>query len=143
MAIFENKKSEKIFFKDNRVYSKQKDISNKYTEEEKKRIVDDANKYPPVLVALDYSYDIPEYNDRDYAIMANREINRRIELPRSRSCINKTNIIIHTVTEILRSEQQRIGSGTNTSWENQVRIYNFFADELGYSRIMMKTKLIL
>jgi hypothetical protein len=47
--------------------------------------------------------------------------------------------MLSRVTHLSRSIEQRIGAGWNTRWENLVRIYNFFADELGYDKITVET----
>lgn len=93
-----------------------------------------ANEYPVFHVILDHSYEIPAYNDRDYAIMANQDINRRVLLPSSRQ-YHASECVVSRVTHLPRRIEQRIGVGRNTRWENLVRIYNFFADELGYEKI--------
>lgn len=104
--------------------------------------IDKASDHPIYHVFMDYSYEIPAYNDRDYAIMANQDINRRVLLPSSRQ-YKESECVISRVTNLQRSIEQRIGAGWNTRWENLVRIYNFFADELGYEEITVhKTTMV-
>lgn len=104
--------------------------------------VKEANEHPVYHVILDDSYEIPPYNDRDYAIMANQDINRRVLLPKSRQYL-ESEWMLSRVTHLSRSIEQRIGAGANKKWENLVRIYNFFADELGYEKITaQKTKMV-
>jgi hypothetical protein len=104
--------------------------------------IKEANEHPVFNVFMDYTYEIPAYNDRDYAIMANQDINRRVLLPSSRQHY-ESEWVLSRVTHLSRSIEQRIGAGRNTKWENLVRIYNFFADELGYEKITAhKTKML-
>jgi len=104
--------------------------------------VKEANEHPVYHVILDDSYEIPAYNDRDYAIMANQDINRRVLLPSSRQHY-ESEWLLSRVTHLPRNIEQRIGAGSNTKWENLVRIYNFFADDLGYEKITAhKTKML-
>ena len=91
----------------------------------------------PIRVQCEYNNSIPDYNPRDYAIIANQEINTLVILPASRKNI-EGKYFISTINKIPRNIQQRIGSGSASSWLNMVMIYNFFADELGYSKITMK-----
>lgn len=96
--------------------------------------IKEANDNPVFRVVLDYTYEIPDYNDRDYAKIANQDINRRVLLPKSRQYM-ESEFMLSRVTHLSRSIEQRIGAGSNKKWENFVRIYNFFADELGYEKI--------
>lgn len=97
----------------------------------------EANDHPVYNVIMDYSYEIPDYNNRDYAIIANQDINRRVLLRSSRQ-YHASQWMLSRVTHLPRNIEQRIGGGANTKWENLVRIYNFFADELGYEKIIAK-----
>lgn len=99
--------------------------------------IKEANEHPVYHVIMDDSYVIPEYNDRDYAIMANQDINRRVLLPRSKKYF-EDEYMLSRVTHLSRSLDQRIGFSRGTRWNNLVRIYNFFADELGYEKITVK-----
>ena len=97
-------------------------------------VIKEANEHPVYHVVMDYSYEIPDYSDRDYAIMANQDINRRVLL-RSSKQHHASEWVLSRVTHLPRNIEQRIGAGANKKWENLVRIYNFFADELGYDKI--------
>jgi len=85
-------------------------------------------------VVIDDSYKIPCYSDREYSIIANQGINRIVLLPRSRQ-YSESEFMLSRVTDLSRSMDQRIGFSRGTRWNNLVRIYNFFADELGYDKI--------
>lgn len=92
------------------------------------------NIITPVKIVLDFSYEIPEYNPTDYAIIAKQKINRVVLVPASKKDV-EGHYFIDTINEIPRSIQQKIAIGNASSWSNMVRIYNFFSDEFGYKKI--------
>lgn len=91
----------------------------------------------PIEVILNFSYEIPEYNDMDYIKMKKKQLDKLVILPASNQ-FEDGKYLITTVTEIPRDIQQRICLGKASGWENRVRLYNFFADEYGYKKIVKK-----
>ena len=76
----------------------------------------------------------PEYSNYLYAQIANQYIGKEVVLPSSRKYPAAT-YKIEYVHQIPRSIQQRIAGANATSWNNMCRIYNSFAEEIGYGAI--------
>lgn len=114
-----------------------KSFTETFSDKKIKAALNEVDQHPVYHVITDDSYEIPDYNDRDYAIMANQDINRRVLLRGSKQYF-ESEYMLSRVTHLPRSIDQRIGGGSNTRWNNLVKIYNFFADELGYDKITVK-----
>lgn len=80
----------------------------------------------------------PVYSYRLYAIIANQYIGKEVTLPASRKNLS-SKYFIGYINKIPRSIQQRLAIGTAKSWDNMVYLYNSFADELGYEKIVNKS----
>ena len=93
-----------------------------------------------IRIKFDNTIQLPDYNARDYAIIANQTINKTVALKSSRQYRSST-YFITTINKIPRSIQQRIAGGSSTSWHNMVAIYNYFSDELGYNKITNTKKI--
>jgi len=77
----------------------------------------------------------PPYTNRLYAVIANQYIGKEVLLPSSKKK-SESIYFIEYIHKIPRSIQQRLAVGNARSWNNMVYIYNTFADELGYRRII-------
>ena len=83
--------------------------------------------------------DCPVYSDRLYATIANQYIGREVLLLASRKK-SSSKYFIEYIHKIPRSIQQRLAVGNAKSWNNMVYLYNSFADELGYAKIIDQTQ---
>jgi len=77
----------------------------------------------------------PAYSDRLYSTIANQYIGKEVMLPASKKN-HSSKYFIEYIHKIPRSIQQRLAIGNAKSWNNTVYLYNSFADELGYKKII-------
>ncbi len=81
----------------------------------------------------------PEYSDRLFATIANQYIGKTVTIPGSRKYMSREYKVSY-INKVPRSIQQRLANSNGKSWHNMVYLYNSFADELGYRKILQTSK---